>query len=70
MFGGKNGNTKFGQKRLKQLLEEISVDNFSVQYQKIDEVVYFWTSTPLYDDNSVEIYNRQVDDKLLIGIKI
>ena len=69
-FGGKTGKMKFGEKRLKRLLEMISSDDFQTQYQEIEQTMYYWTTTDISGDSTSEIYLRQVDDQLLIGIKV
>ena len=69
-FGGKTGKMKFGEKRLKKLLEMISSHDFLSQYQEIEETIYYWTTTDISGDSTSEVYMRQVDDQLLIGIKV
>lgn len=69
-FGGKTGKMKFGEKRLKKLLEMISADDFQTQYQEIEETMFYWTTTDISGDSTSEVYMRQVDDQLLIGIKV
>ncbi len=69
-FGGKTGKMKFGEKRLKKLLEMIFADDFQTQYQEIEETMFYWTTTDISGDSTAEVYMRQVDDQLLIGIKV
>jgi hypothetical protein len=69
-FGGTTGRIKFGAKRLKELLLDVSKYSFLLQYKKIEETIYYWTARELVSDASVGVFVRQVDDQLLIGVKI
>ena len=69
-FGGKNGKMKFGSKRLKKLLEEISVLTFREQRIKLKDAISEWTTQKLEGETIAEIYRPQLDDQLLIGIKV
>lgn len=57
-FGG-DENKKFLGKRLRTLVDEISVESAEVQQKKVDTTMQKWMSA-----------NEQVDDMLLVGVKI
>lgn len=70
-FGGKNGRTKFGDRRLRDLLGRIYPMSFADQYMAIRESDAEWTTIKCAPDDGVEeLYTPQLDDQLLIGIRI
>ena len=69
-FGGKSGRTKFGDRRLKGLLASIHTLPFQEQYSVIKDCVSQWTTQISGDDTLIETYCPQIDDQLLLGIRI
>lgn len=69
-FGGKNGKMKFGSKRLKALIEDIHTLDFSEQLLRLQMATDEWTTCRFDSDCLVEIYRPQLDDQLLLGIKL
>ncbi len=69
-FGGRNGKMKFGSKRLKELLSGIYSENFDTQYLKIADSICEWTTIKSSGDDEMEFYCAQLDDQLLLGIRI
>jgi len=69
-FGGRGGRTKFGDRRLRELLASIYRLPFHEQYQKMREAEFAWTSSPCDGEALMEMYCPQLDDMLLLGIRI
>ncbi len=69
-FGGRGGRTKFGDRRLRDMLSDICRLPFDEQYQKIRETEFAWTTTPCDGEALMELYCPQLDDMLLLGIRI
>jgi hypothetical protein len=61
---------KFGSKRLKELLSGIYSENFDTQYLKIADSICEWTTIKSSGDDEMEFYCAQLDDQLLLGIRI
>lgn len=69
-FGGRNGRTKFGDRRLRELLRSICQLPFSEQYLRVRECDTAWTTMHCPADGIEELYTPQLDDQLLIGVRI
>ncbi len=69
-FGGRNGRTKFGDRRLRELLGSMYQLPFSEQYLRIRESDTEWTTMHCGGDGLEEMYIPQLDDQLLIGIRM
>ena len=68
-FGYDDGTTKFGSRQLKDLLTEISFFELSAQKKIIESVVENWR-TGAFEAGISAIKTPQLDDQLLIGIRI
>ncbi len=69
-FGGRNGRTKFGDRRLRELLGSIYQLPFAEQYLRVRESDTEWTTMRCHSDGLEEMYTPQLDDQLLIGVRM
>ncbi|MCQ2250057.1 MAG: tetratricopeptide repeat protein [Bacteroidales bacterium] len=69
-FGGRGGRTKFGDRRLRDMLAAMYKLPFAQQYQKLRECEFAWTCTKCDGEALMELYSPQLDDQMILGIRI